>query len=143
MIILDPNKNAFGRKKNGIPNRQAAYELMKKSQGKIRIKWFDTHSEQFHSKLSIIEKGDGYSIVLLGSANLTRRNLNNYNLEMDVKVTVDSSFYLMKEVINYFERAWNNGEGKHFTVEYEFYKESSVLKTLLYRIQEYSGLSSF
>jgi hypothetical protein len=35
-MILDPNKDAFGFEKNGIPNRQAAAELLKKSDGKYR-----------------------------------------------------------------------------------------------------------
>ncbi len=26
-VLLDPNKDAFGREKNGIPNRQVAAEL--------------------------------------------------------------------------------------------------------------------
>ena len=26
-LLLDPNKDAFGREKNGIPNRSVAYEL--------------------------------------------------------------------------------------------------------------------
>ena len=26
-VLLDPNKDAFGREKNGIPNRQVASEL--------------------------------------------------------------------------------------------------------------------
>lgn len=142
-IILDSNKDAFGHKKIGIPNRQVAYELTKKSHGAIKIRWYDTHGEQFHSKLSIIEKRDGASVILLGSANLTRRNLNNYNLEMNVKFTAGSSSTVMDDVTNYFEILWNNRDGKHCTVDYDYYKESSVLKTLLYRFQEHTGFSSF
>jgi len=55
-IILDPSKDAFGREKNGIPNQPVAYELTKKSHGKIRIRWYHTHGEQFHTKLTLIEK---------------------------------------------------------------------------------------
>ena len=34
--ILDPNKDAFAREKSGVPNRPVAYELVKKSKGKIK-----------------------------------------------------------------------------------------------------------
>src|SRR6185369_17305668 len=50
-VILDPNKDAFGRTKNGIPNRSVATELAAASDGAIKVRWFRTHGEQFHSKL--------------------------------------------------------------------------------------------
>ena len=40
-VLLDPNKDAFGRQKNGIPNRQVASEH---AVG-IPIRWCDTHGE--------------------------------------------------------------------------------------------------
>src|SRR5699024_11031033 len=46
-VILDPNKDAFGRKKNGIPNRQVARKLR---QAGIPVRWCNTHGEQCHSK---------------------------------------------------------------------------------------------
>ena len=49
-VILDPNKDAFGRTKNGIPNRSVATELAGASDGAIKVRWFRTHGEQFHSK---------------------------------------------------------------------------------------------
>ena len=76
-IILDPNKDAFGYEKNGIPNRQVAYELMKKSGGQINIRWYNTNGEQFHSKMIYIQKSDGTQITILGSTNYTKRNLGN------------------------------------------------------------------
>jgi phosphatidylserine/phosphatidylglycerophosphate/cardiolipin synthase-like enzyme len=39
-LILDPNENAFGRKKFGLPNRPVAAELVKKSKGDIEIRWY-------------------------------------------------------------------------------------------------------
>ena len=37
-LILDPNKDAFGMEKDGVPNRPVAHELVKKSKGKIQIR---------------------------------------------------------------------------------------------------------
>lgn len=55
-IVLDANKDAFGRQKNGIPNRQVAYKLINDSKGKIDIRWYSTHGEQFHSKALVVSK---------------------------------------------------------------------------------------
>ncbi len=73
-VILDPNKDAFGREKNGIPNRSVATELAAASDGAIKVRWFRTHGEQFHSKLVAMRTATEFWFTL-GSANLTRRNL--------------------------------------------------------------------
>ena len=141
-VILDPNKDAFGFEKIGVPNRPVAEELLKRSSGKIEVRWYDTHGEQFHSKLTIIKHGKQASLIL-GSANLTRRNLNNYNLEANISVTVGEEAPFIKAVADYFDKIWNNRDGKYYTVSYEAYKDESVLKRIIYLIQEYAGLSSF
>ena len=46
-IVLDANKDAFGREKNGIPNRPVAHELRSKSNNKINIKCYNTNGEQY------------------------------------------------------------------------------------------------
>ncbi|MGI6226946.1 MAG: phospholipase D-like domain-containing protein, partial [Peptococcales bacterium] len=75
-IVLDANKDAFGREKNGIPNRPVAHELRSKSNNKINIKWYNTNGEQYHTKLVMIEK-DTEAILIGGSANLTKRNIDD------------------------------------------------------------------
>jgi len=140
-IILDPNKDAFGYEKNGIPNRQVASELLKKSQHKIKLRWFDTHGEQFHSKLFVSERGDRVTVIL-GSANLTRRNLDNYNLELDVMVTMNKSSRAKEKIDKYFNRIWNNENGL-YTVDFEKYSEDSIIKNIIYRVQEEMGFSTY
>lgn len=141
-IILDPSKDAFGREKNGIPNQPVASELTKKSHGKINIRWYHTHGEQFHTKLTLIEKLNGTAAVVLGSANLTRKNIENFNLELDAKVVGDSSAAVIREIKQYFHRLWHN-KGGHYTVDYPFYEDKSSLKTFLYRLYESTGISTF
>ena len=141
-VILDPNKDAFGFEKAGIPNRPVAEELLKRSSGKIEVRWYDTHGEQFHAKLAIIKHGEEASLVL-GSANFTRRNLNNYNLEANVSVTAEEGAFFIKAAEDYFDKIWDNRDGKFYTVSYEVYKDESVLKKIVDLIQEYAGLSSF
>lgn len=140
-LVLDPNKDAFGIQKNGIPNRQIAYEMMNKTKDSIVVKWYDTHGEQFHTKMVIIKK-DNKSIVIAGSANLTRRNIDDYNLETNIMIETLRDSQLDRNVSDYFNRIWNNEEG-NYTVDYENYKSKSFIKTIIYRFQEWSGLSTF
>lgn len=142
-IILDPNKDAFGYRKNGIPNRPVAHELVQKSGGRIHIRWYDTHGEQFHTKMIIGRKADGTMSVLLGSANLTRRNIDNFNLESDVLVVGNQYSLVMRRVADYFEAVWHNTDDRRYTVPYDAYAESSDSKTIQYRLQEGLGLGTF
>ena len=141
-IILDPSKDAFGREKNGIPNQPVANELTKKSHGKIKIRWYHTHGEQFHTKMTLIEKHNGSAVVVLGSANLTRKNIENFNLELDAKIVGNSSAVVIREIKQYYDRVWHNKEG-HYTVDYPFYEDKSFMKTFLYRLYESTGISTF
>lgn len=137
-IILDPNKDAFGLEKNGIPNRQVAAELLKKG---AAIRWYDTHGEQFHSKFIYIES-ENTAKLLGGSANFTKRNLDDLNLESNLYMEMSADHPLSKEVAQYFSRMWENDNGQ-FTVDYSVYEDRALWKKALYRIQETTGLSTF
>ncbi|MEX1997811.1 MAG: phospholipase D-like domain-containing protein [Candidatus Andersenbacteria bacterium] len=141
-LILDPNKDAFGHTKNGVPNRPVAFELITKSEGKIRVRWCDTHGEQCHSKLVLLHIGDRY-VMTAGSANLTRRNIGDYNLETNILVSADEEIPAIADAHSHFGEIWNNEGGRTFTTDYVQYADSSLFKTILYRIQEATGLSSF
>lgn len=140
-IILDPNKDAFGRQKGGIPNRQVARELLTRSDGAIALRWYDTHGEQFHTKLVLAWRPDRV-VAVGGSANLTRRNLDDFNLEADFKIRAPRDSRLATQLDRYFERLWTNTAG-HYTVGYEAYEDRAWLKRLIYRLQEWSGFSSY
>ena len=77
-----------------------------------------------------------------GSANLTRRNLDAYNLELDVRVTAAGSRPPMSDIRAYLERIWHNKDGL-YTVDYQEYKDDSLLRHLIYRVQEFTGLCSY
>lgn len=142
-LVLDPNKDAFGYKKNGIPNRPVASILRKKSNNKIKIRWYNTNGEQFHTKLIFIKKQIGKNYIILGSANLTRRNLENYNLELDVMITGDNNDVSIKNIYNYSKMIWENRDNKNYTIDYKKYMDNSFFKIALYYLQETSGISSF
>lgn len=140
-IILDSNKDAFGYEKNGIPNRQVAAELIEKSGNKIQVRWYLTHGEQYHTKIIGVFKDDE-SILIGGSANYTRRNLDNYNLESDLMVRLNNDDPLIQDFNLYFDKIWENKNGT-YTVDYSEYEGNSLWKKIVYRIQESTGLSTF
>ena len=139
-LVLDPNKDAFGYDKHGIPNRPAAAELVKAG---IDIRWYHTHGEQCHIKMLLAEDEEENARLLLGSANLTRRNLDNFNLETNVLVHGDGSLAAIRDAREYFEALWHNHEGRRYTEPYERYRDESLMKKSLYRFMEASGLSEF
>ena len=138
-ILLDPNKDAFGRTKNGIPNRPVAAELRRAG---IPVRWCDTHGEQCHAKLLLRRRGSE-SIVIAGSANFTRRNLRDLNLETDVWLSAESESPVMRESWAYFERVWANEPGRRYSVPYAVYADEALWKKVLYRLSELSGIGTF
>ncbi|WP_246031628.1 phospholipase D family protein [Salibacterium salarium] len=140
-VLLDANKDAFGREKNGIPNRPVAHELVTKTEGDINVRWYRTNGEQFHTKMIYMEQAE-QDVVIGGSSNFTKRNMGDFNLETDVKITASSETEVMAEVDQYFEQLWTN-DGQKYTEEYETYMDDSRFSYFLYRLQEWSGLSSF
>ena len=138
-MILDANRDAFGIKKNGVPNRPVAHELMKEDN--ITVRWYDTHGEQYHSKFLMLNQADTFTAIG-GSANFTRRNIDDYNLETDLYMTMPKEKETARDMNAYFERLWTNQDGI-YTVDYEEFADGSLWKTVMYRIQEFTGLSTF
>lgn len=143
-LILDPNKDAFGREKDGVPNRPVANELVEESDGRIQIRWYATHGEQFHTKLAMVVRGDRFA-ASLGSANLTRRNIGNYNLEANVAIESAIDASIAREMRGYYDRLWNNKapSGATYTVPLPVFHDDSALRYARYRFMEWSGLSTF
>ena len=139
-VILDPAKDAFGRIKNGIPNRQSAARLVKAG---IPLRWADTHGEQCHVKMLYVEQADQTATLLLGSCNYTRRNMDNFNCECDLALNSsihDSNMHRAREV---FDRWWNNPDGRSYTVAYETYEDHSLRHRFLAWWMETTGMGTF
>ena len=143
-IILDPNRDAFGRQKDGVPNRPVANELVTDSGERIQVRWYRTNGEQFHTKLVLISRNQEL-IGTLGSANLTRRNVGNYNLEANVAVWTAVDSPLALEMTGFFDRLWNNDgpTGTEFTAPFGAYRDEDRGRYWRYRIMEATGLSTF
>lgn len=143
-LILDPNKDAFGHEKSGVPNRPVASELVSASDGAVRVRWYRTHGEQFHTKLVIVYGRDRLWLTL-GSANLTRRNIADYNLEANIVAEVGRGSNLAAQVLQYFDTLWNNRAplGIEYTADFGVYADPSQVRYWQYRIMEVTGLSTF
>lgn len=138
-LILDQNKDAFGKKKIGIPNKQVAQELSKKEN--ISIRWYQTQGEQYHAKFMVL-KGRDQVTFIGGSANFTRRNLDDLNLETDLRVRAPKDHPEMGRILAYYEEIWTNGGGT-YTRDYKDFAEDKWWKKAIYWVQETTGLSTF
>ena len=139
-VMLDPNKDAFGREKNGVPNRPAARALDRDG---INVRWCDTSGEQCHTKMLAVHRSSGESTILSGSANYTRRNLNDYNLETDVLIVAPTDSKVVTDARDFFEKQWLNLDGHQSSVAYEVYEDNSLWHGFLYRFMEFTGIGTF
>ncbi|MBP1156882.1 MULTISPECIES: phospholipase D family protein [unclassified Paenibacillus] len=141
-LILDPNENAFGNEKIGMPNRPVAAQLQEQSEGRIQIRWFNTADEQYHAKMTVIA-GPSQTVIHSGSANLTKRNLDDLNLESNLMIEAPADSELSAEVLQYFERLWTNKDAE-YTLDFNAFKDKTVpLKKWLYRLQETLGFTTY
>lgn len=142
-IILDSSEHAFGLKKYGIPNKHASLDFYRDPcfGRNLNVRWYKTHGEQFHSKIAAFKRRNSF-VVLGGSSNFTKKNLNNYNLEMGLRIVTSSQSSLCDDVTGYFERLWMNRQ-REYTLDYELLKDENRLKYILYRIQEATGMCTY
>ena len=139
-VILDPNKDAFGRTKNGIPNRQTAARLVKAG---IPLRWADTHGEQCHVKMLYVEHADRTATLLLGSCNYTRRNMDNFNAESNLALTARIGDEPMERARRIFDRWWTNADGRVYTTSYETYEDRSIRRKFRSWLMEITGMGTF
>jgi phosphatidylserine/phosphatidylglycerophosphate/cardiolipin synthase-like enzyme len=143
-VLLDPNKDAFGRTKNGIPNRSVATELAAASDGAIKVRWFRTHGEQFHTKIVTLRTATEFWFTL-GSANLTRRNIDDFNLEANIAASVPLNSELAANITTWYDSLWTNRGPPplEYTADFGAYADPAQGTYWLYRLMEASGLSTF
>ncbi|MEM7302086.1 MAG: phospholipase D-like domain-containing protein [Pseudomonadota bacterium] len=139
-LLLDPNKTAFGVNRGGIPNVPVAAEL--KPTG-MSIRWCAASGEQCHSKIIIAQKSDGSAWMSIGSTNLTRRNLRDYNLETNLMVRGPVNEPIFVDALRWFNRMWSNDGNNRFSTDYAEHSSGSLLKKAVYLFAENSGWATF
>jgi hypothetical protein len=128
----------------GIPNQVVASELMSRSGGAIHVRWYRTHGERFHDGLVMIY-GAQRAWLLVGSAQLTRRSLGDYNLEADAAIETARAAPLAQQALGYFETLWGNraGLGIEYTADFAAFANPAQSDYWLYRLMEASGFAAF
>jgi phosphatidylserine/phosphatidylglycerophosphate/cardiolipin synthase-like enzyme len=143
-LILDPNRDAYGHTTSGLPNQPAASELVSETDGKVHVRWYRTHGEQFHTKLVMVY-GPERLWFTLGSANLTSRALSDYDLEANIAVEVGRNAPLALQTVEYFNTLWTNKAslGIEYTADFSAYADPSQGRYWLYRFLEATGMAEF
>jgi phosphatidylserine/phosphatidylglycerophosphate/cardiolipin synthase-like enzyme len=143
-LILDPGKDGFGKPKSGLPNQPVASELVSASDGGIHVRWYRTHGEQFHTKLVMVY-GPKQLWLLVGSADLTRHALEDYDLEASVAIEVPRTAQVAQQTQDYFTQLWSNPEalGIEYTTDFPLYADPAQTHYWLYRFLEGTGWAAF
>ncbi len=87
-------------------------------------------------------KHENEAVVISGSANHTSRNLNNFNLETDVKISAANDSEIMKEVDSYFHMLWEN-DGAVYSADYDKHDDEMAFFKSLYNVLTKSGFGRF
>ena len=141
--LLDVNSDAFGRAKNGVPNRPVAASLVDAG---ARVRWCATKGEQCHAKWLHVRVGSGPDArhaVLLGSGNLTRRNLRDFNLETDLVYRAGPGDLTLARMLERFEALWSNPPPRTYSLPYAAKSDDDPTLAWQYRFMETTGLGTF
>jgi phosphatidylserine/phosphatidylglycerophosphate/cardiolipin synthase-like enzyme len=143
-LILDPNETATSGGTEGLPNQPVASELVSRSAGAIHVRWYRTHGERFHGALVLICSPQG-AWLSAGSAQFTRRSLDDYNLEANVAIEVSRGSPLAQQALQYFDTLWSNRAslGIEYTAEFAAFANPAQSDYWLYRLMEGAGFASF
>ncbi|WP_035572723.1 phospholipase D-like domain-containing protein [Halomonas halocynthiae] len=150
-VLLDPNLHAFGMQKNGLPNHPVANELAGSG---VDVRWCLTQGEQCHSKLMLYRQGtkagdvtqgasSAQAVMILGSANFTRRNLDNLNLETSVELVGNQLTPAIDQASELFERRWFSSDERRTSLPLSAIEQDSAWARWRYRLMEATGLSTF
>jgi hypothetical protein len=143
-LLLDPNETGASGGLSGLPNQPVAGELVSRSAGAIHVRWYRTHGEHFHSALVVIY--DARRVWLtLGSAQLTRRDLEDYDLEANAAVELSRSAPLAQQALTWFDTLWGNRAalGIEYSADYAAFADPTQANYWLYRFMEGTGFSPF
>lgn len=78
-----------------------------------------------------------------GSTNFTPRNLDDLNLENELRVAAPADSKLTRQIAAYFDTLWNNRRAE-YSLDLEAYEDNSTFwKDILYRLQDMLGFTTF
>jgi hypothetical protein len=139
-VLLDPGRDGYGYSRSGMPNRQVATELLAASDGAVRVRWYRTHGEQFSPGFVLVREG-GRSWLLVGSAELSRRDLDDFNLAAGFITDLDAGSAAAGSALDWFETLWFNraGGGVEYSADADVYADASQVNYWYARALEANG----
>jgi len=122
-----------------MPNQAVAGELEREGGGRIEVRWSPFEPGPVHPGLLIVQHRTELWINW-GSANFTRRNLGDLNLEAGVELRMQARSAPARAVTDYFARTWSNAAPDAYDPAAANESSGAYWR---YRIAEATGLSSF
>jgi hypothetical protein len=119
-----------------IPNQAVAGELLGEPGGRIEVRWYPAGYPVPHSGLLLVRHGADVWMNL-GSADYTRRNLGDLNLEAAVELRMPVRSAPARAATDYFAEQWSGA-----SADADF-AQASIVAYWRYRFAEATGLSSF
>ena len=119
-----------------MPNRIVAHELRRDGSGRIDLRWSSLDAGPAHPKLLLVQhRSDVW--MNWGSANFTRRNLADLNLESAVELRMPARSAPARAAAEYFVKSWETAAAD------PSYADEPITAYWRYRFAEATGLSSF
>ena len=126
-VLLDPTKTSR-------VNLASAEELSLASHRSIKLKWANAATAQIIIARS---KADKQMTVITGSSSLTRRDLDNYNLQSNLALVLNTDWNLAADFDHYFANAWQAG------TEYNTNESLAWYLPYLLGFLEWTGMGNF
>ncbi|MDN3520284.1 phospholipase D-like domain-containing protein [Halomonas ramblicola] len=139
-LLLDPNDSHFGRASPGIPNRQTARELARAG---VAIRWSGDARAHAHGKWLLRHGGRRPATLLIGSANLSRRSLDDHNFEANIQLEAAADHPVIRQARESFARYWHNRHGETHSRPFQACDDATAWRYWRYRLMEASGWSTF
>ncbi|HWY93935.1 MAG TPA: phospholipase D-like domain-containing protein [Steroidobacteraceae bacterium] len=122
--------------RNRMPNQAVAGELLDGGGSRIEVRWCSSGTEASLPKLLVVQHRNDLWMNF-GSANFTRRNLGDLNLESSVELRMPARAAPARAVTEYFNKLWSNAAAE---ADLEHPSPASYWH---YRFAEATGLSRF
>ncbi|MDX1467100.1 MAG: phospholipase, partial [Halomonas sp.] len=81
--------------------------------------------------------------LILGSANFTRRNLDDLNLETSVRLVGPAETRALLDAAAFFARRWHSTPQRITSEPFAVHDDASTWQRWRYRVMEATGLSTF
>jgi phospholipase D-like protein len=126
-VLLNPDR---------LPNQAVAAEMNRAAGNGIELRWARRPDARNDPRMLIIRRG-AESRIYLGSADMTRRGLDDLNLSADVELRVPARIPVARAAQEFFAQEWARA------APYADFADESAGSYWQYRFDEAAGLAAF